>query len=109
MKPLFSLLVPLSVLQVCWGKCYYPNGNEAKDNIPCDPDAEVSACCGVADINGHACLTNTLCLGGNGKIIRGTCTDKSWNSPDCPQWCMGRRFPQTQGAAYRHCSGVRTN
>jgi hypothetical protein len=55
--------------------------------LPCDPDAEDSVCCGSG--LGSACLSNRLCQGGNGNLIRGTCTDKSWDSPECSKTCIG--------------------
>ncbi|KAK4234053.1 transcription initiation factor IID, 18kD subunit-domain-containing protein [Achaetomium macrosporum] len=87
MKTLFPLLVHLGLLQTCFGKCYYPNGNEATIDWPCDENAENSACCAGAPF-GFACLENGLCQGKDGKVIRGSCTDESWMSPDCPHFCL---------------------
>ena len=61
--------------------CYYPDGTLATLDSPCFPDADVSFCCG----NGTACLADQLCY--NDGYIRGSCTDKTWNSPECPQFC----------------------
>ncbi|KAK2009485.1 hypothetical protein LZ32DRAFT_661188 [Colletotrichum eremochloae] len=46
--------------------CYFPGGVQAKD-VPCDPNAEVSMCCGHID----ACLSNGLCK-----------LDETTNNPD---------------------------
>jgi hypothetical protein len=68
-------------------KCYYPNGLEAANDHPCDPSDTNSACCGGG--LGAVCLTNKLCRSPDGNTIRGSCTDKSWASADCPQYCLG--------------------
>ena len=77
--------------------CYFPAGNIAYGNVPCNPDAEVSTCCGDAS---H-CLANGLCavgdtsdgLGGflnsGVEFARGSCTDPSWQDPACFQHCLG--------------------
>lgn len=61
--------------------CYYPNGTSSVDT-PCHSDNAASACCN----EGATCLSNGLCLGGS-IVSRGSCTDQSWESPDCPQYC----------------------
>lgn len=65
--------------------CYYPDESVAGGNYACNLAANVSACCGV----GSTCLDNGLCGSGSQGIIRGACTDRSWGSPDCPQYCLG--------------------
>ncbi|KAK4181260.1 hypothetical protein QBC36DRAFT_227644 [Triangularia setosa] len=67
-------------------KCYYPGGGEALDDVPCDPDAEVSVCCGRST-SGGGCLSNKLCMGTDGRMSRGSCTDNTWMSPECPNFC----------------------
>lgn len=73
--------------------CFFPNGAIVQDT-PCNSTlSSVSACCGP----GYACLSNGLCaltehtpqeLARNSpSFIRGSCTDKTWNSTDCPQYC----------------------
>ncbi|CAP60116.1 uncharacterized protein PODANS_1_4320 [Podospora anserina S mat+] len=69
-------------------KCYYPGGGESLDDAPCDPDAEVSVCCGRFS-SGGGCLSNKLCMGIDGRMSRGSCTDKNWLSPECPNFCTG--------------------
>jgi len=75
-------------------KCYWPDttqvgyyhGLSHKLNYtfrPCDSEGE-SACCA----EGEVCLTNGLCFGATvGSVYRGACTDRSWNSAACPQYC----------------------
>jgi hypothetical protein len=69
-------------------QCFYPDGAPSSD-IPCDPDAEVSMCCGSTSL----CLSSGLCrdqiTGPDDGIsyARGTCTDQDWASDVCPQQC----------------------
>ncbi|KAK4187738.1 hypothetical protein QBC35DRAFT_463588 [Podospora australis] len=70
--------------------CYYPNGQMAPRDFPCDPDVEDSPCCDGRF--GSACLSNKLCLGPYGTIARGSCTDKTWQSPSCAAFCVGGAF-----------------
>ena len=68
--------------------CYYPNGSIAPEATPCHPPATsdlVSACCS----NSHLCLDNGLCLPQNGpeRFGRGSCTDRTWQSTECSQYC----------------------
>ncbi|KAK1990069.1 hypothetical protein LX36DRAFT_621287 [Colletotrichum falcatum] len=70
--------------------CYYPGGVQAAKDVPCDPDAEVSMCCGSV----NACLSNGLCKDDSTTnstgiaYARGTCSDPTWRSPICPQNCQ---------------------
>ncbi|KAM0797683.1 hypothetical protein BDR22DRAFT_433971 [Usnea florida] len=60
----------------------YSHGGKPSSDIPCDPSANVSACCG----GGSTCLTNFYCIGGpvdHEKLV-GSCTDKTWHDPACP-------------------------
>ena len=70
--------------------CYYPNGKPS-DDLACDPTAEVSVCCN----RGAACLSNGVCehlpnssAGVAATYGRGSCTDQSWQSASCPQFCQ---------------------
>lgn len=65
--------------------CYFPNGDAKADGYACDlNNAAASPCCG----NGWLCLDNGLCYEENDKILaRGSCTDPSWTSPQCPHYC----------------------
>ncbi|KAM0801885.1 hypothetical protein BDR22DRAFT_845558 [Usnea florida] len=69
-------------------KCYYPDGSMANSDTPCNSAATIStfsACCDQSDI----CLDNGLCLMQHisPRISRGSCTDPSWRSPECAQFC----------------------
>ena len=67
--------------------CYFPNGSEAPDDVPCSDDQHTN-CCGKAGI----CLSNGFCLNALSQpytISRGTCTDQNWGS-NCTQRCIGR-------------------
>lgn len=67
--------------------CYHPNG-DLNDDLTCDPSAANSACCPRY----WTFLSNRLCTFTNStgdiKYGRFSCTDKSWNSPTCPQFCL---------------------
>ncbi|KAI0505612.1 hypothetical protein F5B22DRAFT_627124 [Xylaria bambusicola] len=67
-------------------QCYYPNGEKADGDSPCNPDADASFCCGSSSDN--SCLNNLLCQDGIGRVIRGSCTDQSWTDPACPKYCL---------------------
>ncbi len=72
-------------------QCYNSDRNIAKDNIPCYPDRNVSFCCG----KGWACLNNKLCQQQisddqqSSITARGSCTDQTWESDDCPRFYIG--------------------
>ncbi|KAH6838364.1 transcription initiation factor IID, 18kD subunit-domain-containing protein [Chaetomium sp. MPI-CAGE-AT-0009] len=90
MKTILLFLVHLGLLQVCLGKkCYYPDGSEATGDYPCDADAEHSACCAGGTL-GKACLANKLCWSSVMTFARGSCTDPSFKSPACPDYCTHR-------------------
>ena len=59
--------------------CYSWDGSSS-DNIPCNPEANVSACCGL----GSKCMTNIYCENPSGFQVVGTCSERSWRSPACP-------------------------
>ena len=68
--------------------CYFPDGSPSPRDTPCraPSSGQASPCCPYFDI----CLDNSLCLAqsGNEVVTRGTCTDKSWQSSDCPGYCQ---------------------
>lgn len=73
--------------------CYFPDGLESRGS-PCNPTADVSACCGP----GFVCLGNGLCTPGPNdrktydyKFYRSSCTDSTWKSSACPNFCLGRK------------------
>ncbi|KAK2738772.1 hypothetical protein FQN55_000410 [Onygenales sp. PD_40] len=72
--------------------CYTPDGSISND-MPCNAAAEVSVCCEDTFV----CTENQLCQpmgwynGTDGdplQLIRGTCTDRTWESPECPGRCI---------------------
>lgn len=73
--------------------CYFPDGvTVPRLDTPCHSTGE-STCCA----SGYACLSNNLCMltehveGDTDSIstfVRGSCTDRSWNSPNCPSFCV---------------------
>ncbi|KAI9690725.1 MAG: hypothetical protein M1820_009856 [Bogoriella megaspora] len=93
--------------------CYFPSGDIAGGNVPCNPDAEVSTCCG----DRSSCLANGLCLVGDTsdglgatlntgvEFARGACTDPTWQDPACFQHCLRSRpgSPDSNGAAVFEC------
>ncbi|KAF7503408.1 hypothetical protein GJ744_003891 [Endocarpon pusillum] len=75
--------------------CYWVNStlapdspfSVAPDDTACFPDQDDSPCCGT----GWSCLSDGVCyIEQQGKpfYYRGTCTDKTWNSQQCPGWCF---------------------
>ncbi|KAK2022422.1 hypothetical protein LX32DRAFT_710289 [Colletotrichum zoysiae] len=81
--------------------CFFPGGVQARD-VPCDPTAEVSMCCGSV----NACLSNGLCKLDDTTnttgiaYARGTCSDPTWQSPVCPQNCVLNPDTRTNRTAY---------
>ncbi|KXS98573.1 hypothetical protein AC578_4285 [Pseudocercospora eumusae] len=62
--------------------CYYPNGDVSTTDAACSSGD--SACCP----NNWECLSNGLCYDPTNKYFnRNTCTDQTWESSDCPQYC----------------------
>ena len=60
-------------------KCYNIGGGLVAD-LPCDPSANVSACCG----QDYTCSTNFYCTSKTGFRLVGSCTDRPWHDPACP-------------------------
>ncbi|KAK8053230.1 hypothetical protein PG996_012531 [Apiospora saccharicola] len=71
-------------------KCFYPKGETAMGDAPCNPKLETSACCGGGF--GMVCLDNGFCLGPSTNIIRGSCTDANWGA-GCSRLCLGMQTP----------------
>ncbi|KAM0797565.1 hypothetical protein BDR22DRAFT_824195 [Usnea florida] len=84
-----SLVVFLGIVVMADAQmCYSPDGTAFPTDSPCHSPSIVdgaSACCNTHDV----CLNNGLCLSqaGGEFIYRGTCTDQSWHSPNCSQYC----------------------
>lgn len=70
-------------------RCYWPDATITSDKqVPCTnitASGTYTACCDA----GHYCFSNGLCLDNGGMTTyRGGCTDRSWESPDCPRYCQ---------------------
>lgn len=76
--PAAILFTTFASAQSCW----YPDGKTLASDTACNPNATVSACCGSASY----CLNEGLCITG-GVVTRGSCTDKTWGSAECAQFC----------------------
>ncbi|KAK8012823.1 hypothetical protein PG991_010198 [Apiospora marii] len=83
-----TLWFPFRVLGAA--KCFYPKGETATGDAPCNPKLETSACCGGGF--GMVCLDNGFCLGQNTNIVRGSCTDANWGA-GCSRLCLGMQTP----------------
>lgn len=87
----FSLLTGCQLATAVSSKatCFSINGQPNTD-FPCFLGQSVSACCGTDSI----CLDNGLCKPvdsvGVSELIRGSCTDETWLSPSCPNYCVGK-------------------
>jgi len=65
-------------------ECYYPNGEPGDGLTPCNSTATVSHCCRQGDV----CVTNGFCFStGLNALVRRGCTDKTFNSTECPEQC----------------------
>jgi len=99
-----TLVLTISLLRFASSQniCYLPNGDTQPHDVPCDPNAEVTGCCWSR----AACLTNGLCIMGGAEsdsgqeYARGTCTDRSWSSPLCPQNCQLNQDTPNNSSAY---------
>ena len=69
--------------------CYNPDGSLAQGNFPCFLDQENSPCCGSNTICEDSGLCKVEDSTGVSDLIRGTCTDSTWDSAECPTYCMG--------------------
>jgi hypothetical protein len=84
---LFLLLFLVQLSRAANAKaCYFPDKSVAENDTACTSDT-VSICCQA----GATCLDNGLCFDPDGSAvggyIRGSCTDKTWASSSCPQYC----------------------
>lgn len=84
------LLAPL--IHIIHAKCYFPNGETSYADVACDSSATDSFCC----FSNQACLSNKLCYDiGNRTYARGTCTDQTWQSSACPNFCNDGMYIRT--------------
>ncbi|KAF2630467.1 hypothetical protein BU25DRAFT_419446 [Macroventuria anomochaeta] len=85
--------------------CYYPNG-EKNNGGACNANTEVSMCCGPTFV----CLSNGLCQPGPDTtrtyaydFYRSGCTDGSFNSSSCPQFCTSSGYHNDRGQGVKKC------
>ena len=76
--------------------CHSPDGTISPLDQPCYPSASDSFCCPPSSI----CSSNKLCTLPGGQPLRGSCTDPSFASEACPQFCLHR------GAGLRHSASL---
>ncbi|KAK4233538.1 hypothetical protein C8A03DRAFT_38742 [Achaetomium macrosporum] len=87
-----SSLVLFTHILLCHAICYYPSGDVAPQDLPCQDETDQAACCGPA----YICLSNGICkssglekqLPNQALYVRGSCTDKDWRSSKCPSFCV---------------------
>ncbi|KAL8784860.1 MAG: hypothetical protein Q9195_008877 [Heterodermia aff. obscurata] len=77
--------------------CYDDDGTIQPGDVPCNPDTGQSFCCGkywTCLGNGVCSDQNTTQLIGSGETLlaRATCTDPTFGSTVCPQFCLGGEF-----------------
>lgn len=63
--------------------CRWPDGTWSYGRIPCNPEAERSACC----LGTEVCLENNLCFGGVGLFYRSACAGGWGDELACPSFC----------------------
>lgn len=97
-----SLLILLSIsLRLVAAVCYYPDGSVSPQDTACLNNGDNSTCCG----QGYACLSNNICEATGDEIkkpgaslyVRGSCTDPTWRSNNCPQFCINPDYDLLSG------------
>ena len=97
MAPASLLLAVFGALSLptalCAKQCYGIDGTVLDDSFaPCDPDAEVSACCATNKDSADICLSSGLCYAQDGVyegfIYSNGCTDRSGEDSACPHFCL---------------------
>ncbi|KAB5547142.1 hypothetical protein GE09DRAFT_1130082 [Coniochaeta sp. 2T2.1] len=106
-----ALVLFLTSLPFTSAICYYPNGDASPQDLPCNDDTDHSTCCGP----GYACLSNNICvptglekqIPNAAKFVRGSCTDKTWRSGNCPNFCVNEAHGDTLdgGIGMAKCPG----
>lgn len=77
-------------------QCFDVTGTPSSVNFPCDPTADVSACCG----KGWDCSSNLHCRHEiDGETFVGMCTDRTWKDPACPFSFGQSSVPEIQSIA----------
>lgn len=75
-------------------RCHAPDGTISPFDQACYPSASDSFCCPPSSIY----PSNKLCILPGGQALRGSCTDPSFSSPACPNFCLYREAGQRHGA-----------
>lgn len=67
--------------------CFNPDGSAEPYAVPCASEGESHCCSGASGI----CLSNGYCMDYQQPfaIWRGSCTDSTWGSVNCPEVCTG--------------------
>lgn len=74
------------LLQRVTALCYFPDRTRLLNDQPCIVNGtEDSFCCGPQ----ATCMSDKLCWDGGTGYVRGSCTDVTWKSSACPQFCLG--------------------
>lgn len=92
--------VSILIVQRVAALCFDPDGTRLFADQPCLVNGtQDSFCCGPQ----ATCLSDKLCWDGGGGYVRGSCTDATWKSSACPQFCLSM-LPTTWSArAFRVC------
>jgi hypothetical protein len=77
-------------------QCHSPDGTISPLDKPCYPPASDSFCCPPSSI----CSSNKLCILPGGQALRGSCTDPSFSSAACPNFCLHK------GAGLQHSASL---
>lgn len=84
---LYCLLLMVALPLQAHMSCYYPDGTYQPTDRPCNSNGtEESFCCGP----GVTCLSDKVC--DNFGYVRGSCTDQSFKSSACPNFCLSTYF-----------------
>ena len=93
---LYNILSVITISLQASTSCYYPDGTYIAADRPCIGNGvQESFCCGT---QGVMCLADKVChyndtTPKNGVSYgRGSCTDQSWTSPACPNFCLSAYF-----------------
>jgi len=73
-------------------QCFRIDGSSPDQSFePCNPSAEVSACCASNKARPDLCLTSGLCYaqdsGFEGLLFSNGCTDRTGRASGCPSFC----------------------
>lgn len=89
----FFLIQLIQLIQAAGPFCFDIDGRYLVGNTACNPSARESVCCG----NYWACLENGLCIStedspdiGAKELAIGSCTDPSWGTVECVDFCQGK-------------------